>query len=120
MKTRFLLTALALLAGLALCSRGMAATGEVRPATTSELNAPTAAVVEAPVDSCGCCQQKKSCGGRFLEWLTYQPLCKGNKCCKIQPMPCCQPRLYWFFPCVDSCGQCPMGGYTTKSCGCQH
>jgi hypothetical protein len=122
---------------LALTASSMSAAAESKPVPTvvaidveSPSGKPAATLpspnpVDAPASSeCATCQagckSKGSCGARLLAWLTYQPLCKPNKCCQPSAYPCCQPRNYWWFPCVDCYGQCPMGGYAAKSCGCQH
>jgi hypothetical protein len=140
MNTQSLRIATAMLLGLMATSMATAAESNPVPMivavevespsgkTTATLSTPSPVAAPATTEctTCGTCstcstgKSKGSCCARLLEWLTYQPLCKPMKCCKPSAYPCCQPRLYWFFPCVDCYGQCPIGGYAAKTCGCQH
>ena len=123
MKTHAVRTATVLLLALAMSSIAAAA-DRLTPAAPLDPAANVAPAAPPPTDcdQCGNCKtgcKSKTCCARLWDWLTYQPLCQPNKCCKTSPMPCCAPQLYWFFPCVDSYGPCPMGGYA-QSCCCTH
>lgn len=125
MNTRCLSLATALFLTLTIPSLALSAeVVETKPLPSVTEAAPAAA--DAPVSPCSTCTHHRtwarpngSCAARFWDWLTYQPLCQRNKCCKISAMPCCAPRNYWFFPCTDGYGSCSTGGYTAKSCGCR-
>lgn len=117
MTTHGLRIAMGLLLALAGCSLAAAAEESKAPPVDAAVDVAPAPVPASDCGDCGNCTRKMSKAARFWDWLTYQPECKPNKCCKMSAMPACPPRLYWFFPCVDSCGQCPMGGYAAK-CGC--
>jgi hypothetical protein len=118
MKARYLRLTTTLLLALAVPSLVLAE--EVaNKAETSAAEAPVApCATGSPLRTAW--RPEPTCVSRVWAWLTYQPLNQPNKCCKLSAMPCCPPRNYWFFPCVDAHGQCPMSGYTAKSCGCQH